>query len=1196
MADSKNNNSKNTDNQNTQHETLQQRLNSIDKKLNGEKDAFDLDAMLDKAESTLSPTSEFQDEDDALDRLLMNAGFEEDDALMPEEVNNNDDLDELDDLLSFDSFGDDLLETETAAVPEQVVGASVQSSQFDEDDLDRLVMNTALDGDFLPEQGLVDDVEDHDELNTFSDFSDFDDPGTVSEASSDQQEPASSPANQRDELDDFLSSIGDFDESDMIQDDVPARAESIPVTPVTDEEPAIEDVGDVDGLDSFSDFSDFNEPDIIPVDLREDVNQSSESPIDNDELADDDLFVFDGLADGFDESELTQDDETSDAVDLGMAENPEIPILEDIAEDTDFAGSVTTDLALTSEDIEPEQIEASAPAPENEVQDIEQDDELFDFEGLADGFDESELIQDDEASDAVDLGMAKNPEIPILEDIAEDTDFAGSVTTDLALTSEDVEPEQIEASASAPENEVQDIEQDDELFDFEGLADGFDDSDLIQDEDEVTTNDEQEVVIEQSIDEASPEISSFDDSDLAGEDSFDVADEVIGKDDLQGIADDFDESDLIFDDENNIDELVETTNSDQNGLLDSLDIKDEIEASNDIDDFTATDLIPDDEPETTLDDAISTDEEQSSVEDELAGNVLDDPDSFNKRFENFGSDADDLLDLTDAKDETDAQNVADDFAGLIDDFAATDLIQDDESATAVSIAADETQPLAADQLVSDDMDDDERFNSLFADADFSEQDTIGQQAPEESVEFGDDTGLSDIDSLFQLNDENDNFTVHPEDGALAGDIKSPVQDDKEDDFLLPDFDITADTEISDTGVGAKIAEDELLDDFGKSDFMDDHESMPTSDPVMAEPNPAVKEDVPVDNIEDVKLNPFDFELEDLKKQLESAESKVKKTKRYSYLAMGFGAVALTAAAGLGVMTYQAKTEVSRLTEAVSKLGANPVQSTANVPGAVVDGTNHSTASAEHVDGLASELKNHPEVSADLLNHKLPNILEKQDMVSKELDKLLVKVGNLEEKISSATPAAVAPSKVEATPVKEENKHESTMSRKNKSEHEPVKDLAKHDIHDSKHSAEHEHGKGESEVASVKKETVHEQLPAKENEPTAAKQKPQPEPAPVKPNVPAKTDIEAKPEKVNKPAAIGKWGVNLAAFKQEWFAKSKAAEYARQGIFAEVIPIHEGNNTMYRLRVGGFKTRAEASANTARIKQALNLDSVWVSDN
>lgn len=78
--------------------------------------------------------------------------------------------------------------------------------------------------------------------------------------------------------------------------------------------------------------------------------------------------------------------------------------------------------------------------------------------------------------------------------------------------------------------------------------------------------------------------------------------------------------------------------------------------------------------------------------------------------------------------------------------------------------------------------------------------------------------------------------------------------------------------------------------------------------------------------------------------------------------------------------------------------------------------------------------------------------------------------------------------------------------------------------------------------------------------------------------------------------LQKWGVNLIAVKQEWYANRKAAEFARQCVFAKVIPIQGKDSPMYRLRVGGFKSKVEALANADRIKTALKLDSVWVSDN
>jgi cell division protein FtsN len=294
------------------------------------------------------------------------------------------------------------------------------------------------------------------------------------------------------------------------------------------------------------------------------------------------------------------------------------------------------------------------------------------------------------------------------------------------------------------------------------------------------------------------------------------------------------------------------------------------------------------------------------------------------------------------------------------------------------------------------------------------------------------------------------------------------------------------------------------------------------------------------------------------------------------------------------------------------------KSAANSPSEEIDAMRNSVVSLnKQVDGFITELKGNSQFPADLLNNKVPNIVAKQDMVSKALDMLQVKVGNLEGKISSA-PSIVEPPKVEAAPepatapVKEDHVHE-IVPTKTTPEHEQVKSVEKHDDpHDLKVVSPHEHAKEVAmhEPASTKKEAVQEQAPVKEKIPheqaptkekstsdtAPVKLKPQPEVVAAKPIVSEKVAVEEKPVKVIKQAVIGKWGVNLVAFKQEWFAKSKAAEFARLGVFAEVIPVHEKNITMYRLRVGGFKTKAEANSNTAKIKQALNLDSVWVSDN
>ncbi|ATG91656.1 SPOR domain-containing protein [Methylomonas koyamae] len=85
----------------------------------------------------------------------------------------------------------------------------------------------------------------------------------------------------------------------------------------------------------------------------------------------------------------------------------------------------------------------------------------------------------------------------------------------------------------------------------------------------------------------------------------------------------------------------------------------------------------------------------------------------------------------------------------------------------------------------------------------------------------------------------------------------------------------------------------------------------------------------------------------------------------------------------------------------------------------------------------------------------------------------------------------------------------------------------------------------------------------------------------------------KPEK-KKPAPVEEnWAVNLVAFKQDWYAKSKAQEFAGKGVPAKVSKTETKGENWYRLSVDGFKTQYEAAAYAVKVKKTLNLDSVWV---
>lgn len=91
-------------------------------------------------------------------------------------------------------------------------------------------------------------------------------------------------------------------------------------------------------------------------------------------------------------------------------------------------------------------------------------------------------------------------------------------------------------------------------------------------------------------------------------------------------------------------------------------------------------------------------------------------------------------------------------------------------------------------------------------------------------------------------------------------------------------------------------------------------------------------------------------------------------------------------------------------------------------------------------------------------------------------------------------------------------------------------------------------------------------------------------------------VVAKKNSKKTPVVKEDWKVNLVSFKQEWYAKRKAAEFEKQGIPAEVMRVVVKGEPWYRLRVKGFATKYKAAAYAAKVKKTLNLSSVWVTKN
>jgi cell division septation protein DedD len=465
------------------------------------------------------------------------------------------------------------------------------------------------------------------------------------------------------------------------------------------------------------------------------------------------------------------------------------------------------------------------------------------------------------------------------------------------------------------------------------------------------------------------------------------------------------------------------------------------------------------------------------------------------------------------------------------------------------------------------------------------------------------------DDIYKLDEISDDFSKKIEDQLAEAENLSKSPDKQEDDFLLPDFDISAGFEEASNGGDTVTNEDELDVFFGDTGFLNQEDAIQVAEPdgsgfdeAVIEPMPipaTVTE--PVEEVTNVTSSPSESGSEGFKKQLEAAQNAVKKTRLLAYIALGFAGVAVSAAVGLGIVTYGAKTEVSKLTGTVSTLEASLAKIAENNPDKEINTMVHSVVALnQQVYGLISELKGNTQLPADLLDNKIADLVAKQDMVSKALSMLQVKMGDALDKVT-IEPLVLETHKPELTQVPPAIAKEIAPVKTDET-HAPAKEAVDH-LSAKKEAIKEivsNNDKAKPEPVPAKVEAKPEAAPVKTEtkpEKTAAKVVVAPTSTPAKIKTQPVPPVKQEPEKAKNLQASAKWGVNLVAFKQEWFAKSKAAEFARQGIYAEVMPVTDNNNsTLYRLRVGGFKNKAEATASKDKIKKILNLDSVWVSDN
>jgi len=318
-----------------------------------------------------------------------------------------------------------------------------------------------------------------------------------------------------------------------------------------------------------------------------------------------------------------------------------------------------------------------------------------------------------------------------------------------------------------------------------------------------------------------------------------------------------------------------------------------------------------------------------------------------------------------------------------------------------------------------------------------------------------------------------------------------------------------------------------------------------------------------------------------KKQITDFETNAKKSAMITYIAVGFGVTSLITAVVMGVMAYSTKTEITKLNELAGALGKDK-------------------------NGVAVIQKQHSEIAPKAeLNHEADKTIEasklKQDASQEKKPdhaaaEPIHEAENTAHDAKVLTPESPAPAtsmeQPQMPPVPVKHEKPETAEESHQSEHKPVEQQKEQVEALAKKTSQSEAlstsaGSIKKDIRAVpEKKQVSEHKPVEQLErkiETVKKQK--------------RSVITAKKAAAKKgPKAltsVSDWSVNLIAYKQQWYASSKAAQFAQKGVPVEILPVKIDNVTWYRLRVGGFNNREEASLYAGRVKKALNLSSVWV---
>jgi cell division protein FtsN len=309
------------------------------------------------------------------------------------------------------------------------------------------------------------------------------------------------------------------------------------------------------------------------------------------------------------------------------------------------------------------------------------------------------------------------------------------------------------------------------------------------------------------------------------------------------------------------------------------------------------------------------------------------------------------------------------------------------------------------------------------------------------------------------------------------------------------------------------------------------------------------------------LSSVKSEQEAIRKQINDYENKVKRANIISFTSLSIGLVALLSTVVMGVIVSSVQTKVSKLTELVSILEEDMSSIAERNSDMEI---NNSGSSSEQlyrkVNGLPEQFEQQTQFSSDIRESKMKTVVTKQTTVNKSLGNPKIRASVLEKKkLPEATVEKVSAEKKAG--------------------------LQRHLIEQSQSSTDLSKN---HKTAVAKKQAANNKTIDNRKTKTHVVEKRKPSETTVK-------TTSAK-KKTNNAKATADWAVNLTAYKERSYAKSKAAKYIKKGIPVKVIGVDMNNTTWYRLKVGGFKNKEEATSYAAKIKKSLNLNSVSVGNN